>query len=103
MSEHTIPEPDVNLVPLTEGGLEWELSEMEYLAVRTLLEANDIQVVVQGASQMPNLPYELLVPANQLDEAVRVIRDARQSGAEAAAAAEAEQDSSGEPPAPAAS
>ncbi|MBI5084921.1 MAG: DUF2007 domain-containing protein [Acidobacteria bacterium] len=102
MSEHIIPEPDVNLVPLTEGGLEWELSEMEYLAVRTLLEANGIQVVVQGASQMPNLPYELLVPANQLDEAVRVIRDARQSGAEAAASAEAEQEASGGPP-PAAS
>jgi hypothetical protein len=53
---------------------------MECLSVRTLLAANGIQVVVQGASQMPNLPYEILVPANQLDEAVRIIREAEQSG-----------------------
>jgi hypothetical protein len=68
------------LVPVTEGGLELELSEMECLSVKTLLEANGIQVVVQGASQMPNLPYELLVPANQLEEAVRIITEAQQSG-----------------------
>lgn len=68
------------LVPITEGGLELELSEMECLSVKTLLEANGIQVVVQGASQMPNLPYELLVPANQLEEAVRIITEAEQSG-----------------------
>lgn len=82
MSESSVPTPDVGLVPLTEGGLELELSEMECLSIKTLLEANDIQVVVQGASQMPNLPYEILVPANQLEDAVRVVRDAQQAGAE---------------------
>jgi hypothetical protein len=82
MSDSSIPTPDLNLVPLTEGGLELELSEMECLSIKTLLEANDIQVVVQGASQMPNLPYEILVPANQLQEAVRVVRDAQQTGVE---------------------
>jgi hypothetical protein len=97
MSEHTIPEPDVPLVPLTEGGLELELSEMEYLSIRTLLEANGIQVLVQGASQMPNLPYEILVPANQLDDAVRVVREAVQAGAEAAESAELETESQGGP------
>lgn len=68
----------VNLVPLTEGGMELELSEMESLSVKTLLDANGIQAVVVGASQMPNLPYEILVPASQLEEAIRVIRDSQQ-------------------------
>lgn len=80
MSDPQAPAPEDRLVPVTEGGLELELSEMECLSVKTLLEANGIQVVVQGASQMPNLPYEILVPANQLEEAVRIIRDAEQSG-----------------------
>jgi hypothetical protein len=42
-----------------------------------------------GASQMPNLPYEIFVPAAQLEDALRVIREAQASGA--AAAEEAEQ------------
>ncbi|MBL0156035.1 MAG: DUF2007 domain-containing protein [Bryobacterales bacterium] len=69
---------DVNLVPLTEGGLELELSEMETLSVKTLLEANGIQVMVVGASQMPNLPYEILVPQSQLQEAIQIVKDAQQ-------------------------
>ena len=88
MSDSETTTPDVNLVPLTEGGLELELSEMESLSVKTLLEANSIQVVIQGASQMPNLPYELLVPANQLDEAIRVVREALAAGSDAAEKAE---------------
>ncbi len=94
MSNPQAPAPEDRLVPVTDGGLELELSEMECLSVRTLLEANGIQVVVQGASQMPNLPYEILVPANQLDEAVRIITDAQSSGPEAV-----EQGSAGEGPA----
>ena len=84
MSDPQAPAPEDRLVPVTEGGLELELSEMECLSVRTLLEANGIQVVVQGASQLPNLPYELLVPANQLTEAVRIITEAQKSGPESA-------------------
>lgn len=79
MSDSMNSQADMNLVPLTEGGLELELTEMETLSVKTLLEANGIHVVVFGASQMPNLPYEILVPANQLEEAIRVIKDAQQA------------------------
>lgn len=78
MSDSMNSQADVNLVPLTEGGLELELSEMETLSVKTLLEANGIQVMVVGASQMPNLPYEILVPESQLQEAIQVIKDAQQ-------------------------
>jgi len=73
---------DDPLVALTEGGLELELGEMETLSVKTLLEANEIPVVVQGASQMPNLPYEILVPRSQLEAALGVIRAALEAGAE---------------------
>ncbi len=79
MSDSINSQADVNLVPLTEGGLELELSEMESLSVKTLLEANGIQAMVVGASQMPNLPYEILVPDSQLQEAIRVIKDSQQN------------------------
>jgi len=78
MSNSMNSQADVNLVPLTEGGLELELSEMETLSVKTLLEANGIQVMVVGASQMPNLPYEILVPQSQLQEAIQIVKDAQQ-------------------------
>jgi len=78
MSDSMNSQADVNLVPLTEGGLELELSEMETLSVKTLLEANGIQVMVVGASQMPNLPYEILVPQSQLQEAIQIVKDAQQ-------------------------
>lgn len=83
MSDTIRPVPGDRLVPLTESGLELELSEMECLSVKTLLEANGIQVVIQGASQMPNLPYEILVAAEQLEEAVRIVADAQAGGAAA--------------------
>lgn len=94
----TMSLPESELVPLTEGGLELELGEMESLNVKTLLESNGIAVVMSGASQMPNLPYELLVPAAQLDQALTVIRDARAAGPAAAEEAAA-QTPGAEPPA----
>jgi hypothetical protein len=72
---------ELNLVPLTEGGLDLELSEMEAMSVKMLLDANGIPAVVRGTSLMPNLPQEILVPMHQLEEAVRIVADARQAGA----------------------
>ena len=40
--------------------------------------------VPTGASQMPNLPYELLVPSNEYERALAVIREARAAGPAAA-------------------
>ncbi len=83
----TMSHPESDLVPLTEDGLELELDELEMLNVKTLLEANGIAVVMSGASQWPNLPYELLVPASQYEQALAVIREARAAGPDAADAA----------------
>ena len=90
MNENASQDPNLELVPLAEDGENFELNEMEMLELRSLLEASGIPVFVRGASQMPNLPYELLVPAGRLEEAVEVIREARESGSEAAEVAEAE-------------
>lgn len=86
-------QPESDLVPLTEGGLELELDELESLNLKTLLEANGIAVVMSGASQMPNLPYELLVPRDQYERALAVIRDAREAGPEAADEASSQSES----------
>ncbi len=80
----TMTQPDSGLVPLTQDGLELELDEMESINLKTLLEANGIPVVMSGASQMPNLPYELLVPVEQLERALAVIREAQAAGPAAA-------------------
>lgn len=89
MSEPTIPESGEKLVPLSEGGLELELSEMESIELRTLLAANGIEAVQMGASVMPNLPYELFVPESQLADAVEAIREALSAGPAGAEEAEA--------------
>ncbi len=80
----TMSHPDPDLVPLTESGLELELDELESINLKTLLEANGIAVVMTGASQMPNLPYELLVPSEQFERALSVIKEARAAGPAAA-------------------
>jgi len=71
----------MNLVPLTEGGFDLELSEMEAMSVKMLLDANGIPAVVRGPSLLPNLPTEILVPAHQLHDAVKLVQDARKAGA----------------------
>jgi hypothetical protein len=71
------------LVPLTDGELELSVSEMEALALQSLLAANGIEAVIVGATALPNLPYEIHVPAGHLAEATQIVQDAR-------AAAEAE-------------
>lgn len=87
----TMTQPDSDLVPLTDEGLELELDELESINLKTLLEANGIAVVMSGASQMPNLPYELLVPSDQLERALAVIREAKAAGPAAAEEAATQQ------------
>ena len=80
---------NLDLVPLTDGELELEFSEMEAISVKSLLIANGIEAITVGASQMPNLPYQIHVPSAQREEAVRIFQDAQASGGLAADTAEA--------------
>jgi hypothetical protein len=86
----------LDLVPLTDGELELELSEMEAISVKSLLAANGIDALIDGASQMPNLPYKIQVPAAQLADATRIYREATEAGAAAAEATELAGEASGE-------
>jgi hypothetical protein len=78
---------DLDLVPLFEK--EEDLSEMEADTIKSLLEAGGISVVSVGAEMLPNLPFELRVPREQLAQARAIIADALEAGADAADEGEA--------------
>jgi len=86
------PSPDLDLVPVaaTEGAL----SEMEAFSIKSILDANGINAVIVGASQLPNLGFEVRVAEADLERARQTIAEAQAAGP--AAALEAER--AGEPP-----
>jgi hypothetical protein len=89
MSTQIPSDSDRRFVPLSLDGLELELNEIELASVQPLLEAGGIEVIVQGATPLPNLPYELLVPEDQLEQAQAILREALQAGPQGADEAEA--------------
>ena len=64
--------------------------EMEADMIRGLMESNGIPVMVVGASQYPNLGFEVKVPRGKVKEAEELIEQAQASGPDAANEAEAE-------------
>ena len=87
-------------VPLTSHALDmvtiWTseagmvTSEMEADMIRGVLESNDIPVMVVGASQYPNLGFEVKVPRGKVKEAEELIDQAEAAGPDAATEGEAE-------------
>jgi Putative prokaryotic signal transducing protein len=87
-------------VPLTSHALDmvtiWTseagmvTSEMEADMIRGVLESNDIPVMVVGASQYPNLGFEVKVPRGKVKEAEELLDQAEAAGSDAATEAEAE-------------
>ena len=65
-------------------------SEMEADMIRGVLESNGIPVMVVGASQYPNLGFEVKVPRGKLKEAEELLAQAEAAGPDAATEAEAE-------------
>ena len=65
-------------------------SEMESDMIRGVLESNDIPVMVVGASQYPNLGFEVKVPRGKVKLAEELIEQAEDAGPDAATEAEAE-------------
>jgi len=68
------PSDDLDLIPLFEEGT--DLTELEAMNLKTLLEANGIPTVVVGSSQLPNIPFEVRVPQDLLETAEQVVADA---------------------------
>jgi hypothetical protein len=64
-------------------------AEMEAMAIKGLLDSNDIPAVIVGPQVLPTLEFQVQVPADLLDRARQTIRDARQGGRKAADEAEA--------------
>lgn len=75
-----------------------ELSELDCIELKPLLESHGIEAVVNGPSVLPNLPSRLMVPDHLVADALHIIREARLAGPEAAAEAEALGEASGDLP-----
>jgi hypothetical protein len=65
-------------------------AEMEAMAIKGVLDSNDIPAEIVGSSVLPTLEFQVQVPEDLLDRARQAIRDARQGGRQAADEAEAE-------------
>jgi len=70
-------------------------AEMEALAVKGVLDAAGIFAVVAGSSVIPSLPFEVRVPRERLEEALRVIAESEAAGSRAAEEAERSTEESG--------
>ena len=63
--------------------------ELEAMAIKSVLDANDIPSILSGPHILPNLPFQVEVPAHLTEKAEQVLRDARQDGRRAADEGEA--------------
>jgi hypothetical protein len=63
-------------------------AEVEAEVIRGILETNGIPAVV-SASPVPSLGFQIRVPKNRMEDALRVIAEQQAAGPEAAAEAEA--------------
>jgi Putative prokaryotic signal transducing protein len=64
--------------------------EMEAMAIKGVLDSNNIPAMIVGPHILPNLEFQVQVPEHLLTEARQLIREARQGGRDAAAEGEAE-------------
>ena len=63
-------------------------AEMEANAIHGVLEANGIPSLVVGTPQIPSLEFQVQVPMAHIEEAGRVLSEAREAGPTAAVEAE---------------
>lgn len=64
-------------------------AEMEAMAIKGVLDSNDIPAMIVGPQVLPTLEFQVQVPQHLLAQARQVIREARQGGRRAAAEGEA--------------
>ena len=63
-------------------------SEVEADMIRGVLDSSGIPTLLVGASQYPNLGFQVMVPRGKVLEAQRLIEEAKAAGPDAAAAGE---------------
>jgi hypothetical protein len=64
-------------------------AEMEAMAIKGVLDSNEIPAMIVGPQVLPTLEFQVQVPQHLLAQARQAIREARQGGRRAAAEAEA--------------
>jgi hypothetical protein len=68
-------------------------SELEANSIHSVLQAAGVPSVLVGTSVIPSLAFEVQVPRARLEEAERLLEEARAAGPEAAEEAEAQSES----------
>ena len=63
--------------------------ELEAMAVKGVLDSNNIPSIVVGPQVLPSLEFQVQVPEHLLDQARQLIREAKQGGRRAADEGEA--------------
>lgn len=69
-------------------------AEMEATGIRSVLAAAGIEAIINGFSQIPSVPFEVLVARQDAAKAKQVIAEALASGSAAAEEAERESEMS---------
>ena len=64
-------------------------AEMEALAIKGVLDSNNIPAMIVGPSVLPTFEFQVQVPQHLLDQARQLLREARQGGRRAADEGEA--------------
>jgi hypothetical protein len=64
-------------------------AEMEAMAIKGVLDSNDIPAMIVGPQVLPIFEFQVQVPQHLLAKAQQAIRDARQGGRRAATEGEA--------------
>lgn len=80
------PSAAMDLREIYEG--QGTTAELEAMSIEAILKANDIPCVVQGASEIPTLPFVVLVPQRDVERAMAILEEAKASGPAAADAAQ---------------
>ena len=90
------PSPELDVVTIME--LQGATGEVEALGLKSILDANDIPSVLVGTSTLPNLSFQIQVPASEVDRARAAIAEAQAAGPAAAVEAERESEITGSVP-----
>jgi hypothetical protein len=64
-------------------------AEMEAMAIKGVLDSNNIPAMIVGPHVLPTLEFQVQVPQHLLAQARQLIREARQGGRRAASEGEA--------------
>lgn len=59
-------------------------AEMEAVGIQSVLTAAGIDAIINGFSQIPSVPFEVLVARGRVEQARRVLAEAVAAGADAA-------------------